>query len=114
MLKMSIKDIRKSMSYERDAFDWKNILKTNCFAFAMGLDIPENDICEQAYSLGKIATELEIYPKNYTYEERFINDIKALGLSYETSNEKELYSGKLNSYPGRHFDILFFTIYRSY
>lgn len=115
MLKMKITAIKKSMTYDRKQLDWKNIFKTNCFAFAMCLDIPENNICDAAYNLGAIAVELKKYPKNYNYEERLSSDIKALGLSYETSDEKEFYSEKLNSSPGRYFDVLFFVddnIYR--
>ena len=108
MLKMKITAIKKAMTYNKNILDWKNIFETNCFAFAMGLDIQEDEICEAAYGLGQIAAELEIFPNNYNYEERLDCDIKALGLSYETSDEKEFYSEKIKSSSGRYFDVLFF------
>ena len=117
MIKMSINNIRKSMSYERKQLDWKNIKTTNCYAYALGIDIPEQDICEYAYDLGGISRMIDndeipdfyiAKPYRDTYEVDVTSDFDILGLEYEESDKPDFYSRDLCTYPGRYFDILIF------
>lgn len=52
-LKMSLQDIRNSINLNNT--NWINISTTNCYAFALGLDINEDDIIENAYVPGTIS-----------------------------------------------------------
>ena len=117
MIKMSITNIRKSMSHERSYLDWKNILTTNCYAFALGIDIPEENICKYAYDIGGISRTIDsdeiIDPSlldSYedTYDIDLACDFETLGLEYEESDNPELFCKDIPSYPGRYFDILLF------
>ena len=118
MIKMPITKIRKSMSYERGQLDWKNIYTTNCYAYALHLDIAQDDICNYAYNLGQIAkmNDNDENPSECTsnlynskdFEFALLSDFEALGLEYLESNIKEFYPNDLDTYPGRSFDILYF------
>lgn len=63
---------------------WENDFSTNCYAFALGLDIPENQIMKNAYQLGimgAIAKHLPVEKiKKLTFEEKLILDLNALGI----------------------------------
>ena len=70
---------------------WQNMNTTNCYAFALGLDIPEIQIASHAYCPGNISFS----PLNLstlgccTYEDFFNNlilDLNYLGLEYKTIN----------------------------
>lgn len=117
MIKMSINNIRKSMSYERKILDWKNIRTTNCYAYALRIDIPQNSICKYAYDLGGISRMIDsdeepdfdkVPPYSETYDVDLTSDFDLLGLEYEESDTPELVNKDLHYYPGRYFDILFF------
>ena len=118
MIKMSITSIKKSMSYERGSLDWKNIFTTNGYAYALGLDIPQSDICKYAYYLGVISrtidsdeiVDFKLLNGNKKYfEYDLLSDFDALGLDVEESNKPGLICDDLHTYPGRYFDILFFV-----
>lgn len=106
------------MSYERKQLDWINIHTTNCYAYALGIDIPKDDICNYAYNLGQIAkmSENDENPDECTsnlcnakdFEFALLSDFETLGLEYYESNKKEFYCDDLFTHPGRYFDILFF------
>jgi len=53
MLNMPIKEIKGLISLREEY--WEYIFQTNCYAFALGIDIPENDICKNAFQPGVIA-----------------------------------------------------------
>ena len=118
MIKMSINNIRKSMSYERKILDWKNIYTTNCYAYAMGIDIPQTDICKYAYDVGQISRMIDCedeeelpdpkYHNTNTFEWELTWDFDTLGLEFEESSKIELKPDEIPNYPGRYFDILFF------
>ena len=114
MLNMSILDIRREMNFNYDVYE--NILETNCYAYALGLDIPETKICKYAYDLGIIASHIFNIPyakiKKLTNEERMLLDFKALKLGYKESFEQEpmKYIFKGNYYCIL-WDILLFTDY---
>ncbi len=69
---------------------WENDFSTNCYAFALGLDIPENQIIKDAYQLGIIGAIAKHIPieeiKKLTFEERLILDLNVLGIKEEISN----------------------------
>ena len=92
MLNMSILDIKSNITLnENDS--WNNRSTTNCYAFALGLDIPEKEICENAYQPGVMASNVLNIPlnklKKISIEERMILDFKVLKLGYEISKEKK-------------------------
>lgn len=52
VLKISVDDLVDYISLTYDY--WENAMDTNCYAFALGLDIPEDEIVKNAYQLGVI------------------------------------------------------------
>ena len=69
---------------------WVNIESTNCYAFALGLDIPEFVIMKNAYNVGVIGFTKEHRSlsslRTFSYEDRFIKDLKALNLMFEEAS----------------------------
>ena len=51
--KMSAEEIQKKIIMYKKI--WDTSYETNCYAFALGLDIPENQICYHAYQPGVIS-----------------------------------------------------------
>ena len=93
-LKMSLQEIRDSIDLNKTI--WKNIGDTNCYAFALGLDVVEESIIEHAYIPGvmsgssiKLCNDNE-FDNSFKYDD-FINnlymDLNFLGISY-----REIYS----------------------
>ncbi len=68
---------------------WENNFDTNCYAFALGLDIPENEIVKKAYQLGVIGAIVKQIPmeilKKLSFEERLILDLEVLDINWQTS-----------------------------
>ena len=68
---------------------WENIYSTNCYAFALGLDIPEKEM-PFAYQPGSI--HCYVNDANWddfkygNYEERLLLDLKALELDHEEAD----------------------------
>jgi hypothetical protein len=64
--------------------NWENNLETNCYAFALGLDIRESNLVKYAYQPGSICesltnlTDADIAVMNI--ENRMISDLKSLGI----------------------------------
>lgn len=83
-------ELRKSLFELRHSIDlakniWINNDSTNCYAYALGLDIPEDDITKFAYEPGVISGGKDIVGRKFTYEEfmrRMIADFNALGIDY--------------------------------
>jgi len=69
---------------------WEYNFGTNCYAFALGLDILEHEITKNAYQLGVIGAVLNNIPfqnlEGMTFEQRMILDLDALNISYSTSD----------------------------
>ena len=90
-LKINCDNIKNLISLREEY--WENDLSTNCYAFALGLDIPENQIIENAYQLGVIGAITKHIPieriKKLTFEERLILDLNALGIIYENCNTND-------------------------
>ena len=88
MLKMEIKNIRKNMGSDINCNNWNHPRSTNCYAFSLGLNVPEREICNCAYIPGNIAHQV-IGTEKYDIEnsdeliKAFLNDLLALGLRYE-------------------------------
>lgn len=79
-LNMNIEEIRNQISLTTDL--WKNEKGTNCYAFALGLDIPEDKISKDAYQIGVLGYNLIGYDYRdivfFSYEERLKLDLMAL------------------------------------
>lgn len=86
-LKMSIKEIRDKIDINCES--WKYIKETNCYAYALGLDIPCDLINDHAYEPGTISNtnkfyEDELWHLNYN---RFMyclySDLYNLGIEFK-------------------------------
>ena len=75
---------------------WKNLNRTNCYAYALGLDVPEEEIMDGAFHvLGKMAisTDLEMTDEDMYYIssiERLEMDLDFLHLKYEEAGPFDL------------------------
>lgn len=101
MLKMSLRKIRGSIQVYPE--NWINVIETNCYAYALGLDIKENDICKYAYRPGSISVnrklfvykdekEEMLYLKYLSYDsfvDKLENDLDCLNLEYREVNPSE-------------------------
>ena len=54
-LNMSIEEINMRMKFNCCSF-WHNLSTTNCYAYALGIDISENDIIKRAFQPGVIGS----------------------------------------------------------
>lgn len=83
-LKMSLIDIRNSINLEKE--NWLNNTTTNCYSYALGLDIPESDICKYAYDPGTIGGSNHPLYIPFSYNNLIDNillDLKALNIDYK-------------------------------
>lgn len=88
-LKMSLQELRNSIDLEKR--DWINMSSTNCYAYALGLDIPQQEICDFAYVPGTISNSKSTIPshKIFSYETLLKNiylDLNTLGISFREIN----------------------------
>lgn len=83
-LRLSPKNIRKLIDLKTDC--WICPTSTNCYAFALGLDVPSSKISNHAYQLGCFSEDYLKKRKTDVYslnrEERLSYDLDSLGLSY--------------------------------
>lgn len=91
MLNMSLNQIRGKIQINPDV--WVNMYTTNCYAYALGLDIREADICIGAYQPGRIS-ELTYLPNTECFEYKTLiegieNDFDALNIKYREVNHNE-------------------------
>ncbi len=86
-LKMDYSKIKYLISLREEY--WENNFDTNCYAFSLGLDIPENEILKNAYQLGVIGAIVKQIPmevlKKLSFEERLILDLEVLGINWQES-----------------------------
>lgn len=84
MLKMSLEQIKgKIQVYPKN---WLNIHTTNCYAYALGLDVPEYKICSGAYQPGTISESSNIRSSEYFSKLDLLwglkQDLELLNISY--------------------------------
>lgn len=92
-LLMSYKEIRESIKLKEN--EWNNIRTTNCYAYALGLDIPSGKLMsfgfEYPYDVGVIGSDFYQYDYfdlfGFSLEERLFLDLNALGIEFEESNQ---------------------------
>ena len=121
MLEMSVENIRRVMRdgicFEKRLSEWgKNKWSTNCYAFALGLNVDEDDICPYAYRIGNISLQakwpfISVDPSNKisAIEPLILDDFQALGIDYEIFMDKDesQYLQELD-HPNDCWDILLF------
>ena len=115
-LNMSMDEIKNNISLIKDT--WKNYSTTNCYAFALGLDVPEEKISENAYQVGVLGAikfgfdyiDLRIM----SYEERLKLDLVALNIELKEVGPdfdqviKPYYSGGKKIYSEYNWPIALF------
>lgn len=83
MSKLSINQIRQKIQIYPQS--WFHIFSTNCYAYALGLDVKQSRIGEGAYSPGYISNIPKQLEKPFTYEELIYGleqDFNSLGICY--------------------------------
>ena len=66
MERMSSEEIRNKIEIYKDI--WTNLNTTNCYAYALGLDIPEKDICKHAYQPGVMSGFYALEEDYFSYD----------------------------------------------
>lgn len=85
MNKMSIEEVKSRINPFSEF--WKNIDETNCLAYALGLDIPQSEICECAYQIGQIYRYYNEIKKLYCSQLELLElELKFLGIKYEETS----------------------------
>ena len=112
MSEINEKYIKSLISLKEDY--WENDFNTNCYAFALGLDIPEEEICKNAYQLGFIAAKkfnISIQEVlKLSLEDRFLLDLKAIKIAYyEIDEEQSAGMYHLGNYVCHHWDISLYS-----
>ncbi len=77
-LEMSAEEIRKAIVLKNK--NWHNIKSTNCYAFALGLDIDEEDIAPDAYQLGIMSYFINNYPNSTEWWEKSLSELLLMDL----------------------------------
>ena len=83
-LKMSLDEIRSRIDVNK--LDWENMHTTNCYAYALGLDIPQSQICQYAYDPGTIGQSKSPLYIPFSYNSLLDNifvDLEALKIGHE-------------------------------
>lgn len=91
MLKMSLNEIRGKIQMYPE--NWVNMYSTNCYAYALGLDIRQSDICDYAYQPGTISETTNIFELKYFPYDMLIkgieSDLELLQIAYRNVEENE-------------------------
>lgn len=82
-LKISLQNLRNMIDVNKT--NWVNMDSTNCYAYALGLDIPNYNIIDYAYAPGVISNSSIFLPsyKLFTYDmllNNIYSDLEALGV----------------------------------
>ena len=100
--KVNIKKIKKNIELKTNF--WVNKEYTNCYAYALGLDVKEDELIPDAYGLGVFFSEKEGFDKRllpyFSKEARFLKDLKVLKIKSKKvpyndkirDNEKYVYN----------------------
>lgn len=88
-LKMSLQELREAINLRKS--DWINIDNNNCYAYALGLDIPQVEIKNYAFVPGVISdSHIQIPPnKIFSYDVLLNNiclDLEALDINFREIN----------------------------
>ena len=67
MSRLNIKRCDLIQMIDLNKVKWENKSTSNCYAFALGLDIPEKKICEAAYVPGVMSGSLINLPAKYSF-----------------------------------------------
>lgn len=89
--KISIEQLRKQINTNNVKI--KNYKDINCYAYALGLDIKENEIFDGAYEPGAISGANNLLFSRFTYNELLYwlyEDLKLLNIEYCDSYPDEL------------------------
>ena len=109
-LKMDLITIRNSINTNKRR--WNNILTTNCYAYALGLDIAENEIKECAYQPGVISCSFESIDRteHFAYStliDCIHSDMQKLGIDIREVDPFEIV-------PDDEWKIALFTVFHAY
>lgn len=90
---MSLQELRAAINLEKTK--WNNIYNTNCYAYALGLDIVEKDIIDYAFIPGIMSgSEVDLSKRfTFSYEEliqNLYNDFEFLGINFREVNPYEI------------------------
>lgn len=80
-LKMSIEEIRNKINVYKK--HWLHKYTTNCYAYALGLDVPEYKICYHAYQPGVMSGNQKVDYDSFSYDDLIANiytDFETLGI----------------------------------
>ena len=84
VIKIPLTEIRGKIQMYPE--NWINMKETNCYAYALGLDIKESDICKNAYQPGTISETVNLRQyESFPYEvliSGLENDLDVLGINY--------------------------------
>lgn len=91
MLRMDLNEIKGKIQMYPE--NWQNLKETNCYAYALGLDISENKICNFAYQPGMISETLNLPNMDHFSYQNLVkgveSDLEYLGLSYREIDPKD-------------------------
>ena len=117
MLKMSIEHLHNIMNNDIQYYNWKHTKGTNCYAYALGLDVIQSKICHHAYMPGRIGQEVIGTECNYNFngkiiEEQMFNDLFSLGVRCDiVTDDESLCLKDIKRQTKNYWDILLFTRY---
>ena len=92
MFELSLNEIRGKIQVYPDS--WVNIYDTNCYAYALGLDVCESSICRGAFIPGVISgvNSFDVFSKDFDYDsfiEGLENDFQLLNILYREIEPEE-------------------------
>ena len=102
-LNLKSSEIKKKIDVGGDCSDWHSIFGTNCYAYALGLDLKEQRICDKAYQIpglmGSIILHRPIFElRKMSIEDRMILDLEALEIKYKEVEPEEKYDYTFHTY----------------
>lgn len=91
-LKMSLLELRNSINLDKK--NWKHIFTTNCYAYALGLDVREQNIKDFAYIPGVISGVYKRIDEDYSIAypkllDNIHDDLEFLGINFREVNPLE-------------------------
>ena len=97
-MKMKASKISKKIDIEKKPEEWEEVYGTNCYAYALGLDVCELDITRFAYqpgTIGRITYKRDLLRvSSMSFEGRMRLDFRALGIRCVEATPEECASYK--------------------